>query len=200
MGALAIEVGSDTCAQVWLRYDDRHLYAIWHVIDSSPLLNTGADPLLAFKTGDSVNLYVATDGSAGARVLLTVLGGKPVAVAYRPAGPGKKAFLFRSSMRDLKFDYVSEEADVTMEWKRLGTPGQPRDYVVVASIPWSVLGVVPRAGLRLRADVAVLFSDVRGQLTVRRAQWADRATGVVNDVVAEAELNPARWGVWILGK
>jgi len=197
---MIIRAGREEVAKSWLRYDDTHLHAKWEVQDLTPLQNKGQDPLTAFKTGDGVQLFVAPidakDG--GTRIVCTLQQGKPIAVVYRPNGPGDQPFTFRSPVREVKFTYVAIEPSVKITSQLLGVPNAPRNYQLTASIPWKVLGMMPKSGLSLRADIGVLLSDDIGTSTTQRVQWADRETNVVNDLPSEAEFSPSRWGEWKL--
>ncbi len=196
---LLIRRGREEVARAALRYDDDHLHVVWQVSDTTPLRNAGSPGPLLFKTGDSVNLFVAPaadyarDQLAGARVLLAQVDEKPVAVAYRPQGPGDAPFVFQSPVRETQFPFAAVVADVAVQSRVTGN-----GYTVFASVPWRVLGVTPAAGLVLRGDVGVLFSDQTGTQTGQRTQWADPEVNVVNDVPTEAEFFPARWGEWVL--
>jgi hypothetical protein len=150
---------------------------------------------MAFKSGDAVGVLLAAGGQhdpnqvGGVRVLVTLLGGQPTAVVYRPRGPGDKPFVFESPVRKSPFQYVAKEPSITVQARR-----QPQSYEVVASIPWSVFGVTPRDGLTLRGDVEALFGRQAGGGVERIVRWVDRQTNVVNDTPTEAEFFPGRWG------
>src|SRR5437773_2585713 len=77
---------------------------------------------------------------------------------------------------------------------KMASAPMPGGYFVETAIPWKVLGVAPRAGLKLRGDVGVLFADSGGTETVARHYWSNKATGLVNDVPGEADLSPNLWG------
>ncbi len=194
---LRIRLGREEVGRARLQWDDQHLYVAVHASDTTPLQNKGNSAPLAFKTGDSVSLFVALDGATtgGTRVLLTLLAGQPTAVVYRPQGPGDKPFVFESPVRKSPFQYVAVEPSVRVT----AQPGTT-DSVMTAAVPWSVLGVTPKPGLTLRGDVAILFSDDTGAMTAQRVYWVDRETNVVNDTPTEAEFSPARWGTFTLAE
>ena len=194
-GATTIHAGREEVGKALLRYDAQNLYIAWQVFDTTPLQNKGTFPPLAFKTGDSVNIYLAPDGATtgGTRLLLTLLQGKPVAMVYRPDGPGDKPYIFESPVRKSLCKYVAEESAITFQ-----TQCNATDYLLSATIPWTVLGITPRAGMKLRGDLGILFGDDTGSLTARRVQWVDQETNVVNDVPTESEFSPARWGEFLL--
>jgi len=69
---------------------------------------------------------------------------------------------------------------------------------VEAAVPWKVLGIAPKAGLKLKMDVGVLFGNSGGTATISRQYWSNKATGLVSDVPGEADLAPQLWGTLIL--
>jgi hypothetical protein len=91
------------------------------------------------------------------------------------------------------YQYVAEEPAIALTSRQ-----QKTQCFVSASIPWSVLGITPKPGLKLRGDVGVLFSDDTGAVTAQRVHWVDKQTSVVSDGLTEAEFSPARWGTLIL--
>jgi hypothetical protein len=197
--AMIVRRGREEVGRAVMRYDATNLYVAWQVSDTTPLRNAGSPGPLLFKTGDSVNVYVAPAGDyapgqlAGARVLLAQVEGQPTAVVYRPHGPGEAPFVFESPVRKTPFQFATVVGDVAIRANATGSGS-----TVFASIPWRELGLAPTAGLALRGDVGILFSDQTGTQTAQRNQWADKEVNVVNDVPTEAEFFPARWGEWVL--
>lgn len=179
-------------------YDESNLYVAWRVWSpNSRMRNGGQDDRLLFKTGDCVDLMIgpaktAKDMAGDVRLLVSTLADKPVAVLYQKVVTGTdsaKRVPFASPVRAIHFDSVSQrpEVDVTM------TP-ITGGYVVRARIPWKTLGITPASGLKLKGDFGVLAADNTGTLTVARRYWSNKATGLVNDVPGEADLEPHRWG------
>ncbi|HUU68603.1 MAG TPA: hypothetical protein VM186_03710 [Planctomycetota bacterium] len=67
------------------------------------------------------------------------------------------------------------------------------------TVPWAVLGVEPAPGLKLRADLGIIFGRTDTANYVDRiVRWVDKQTNVVNDVPTEAEIFPGRWGTFVL--
>ncbi len=196
--AMVLKNGPEEVGKAIMTYDDKNLYVAWRVFDMSPFMNTGAAFQTAFKTGDSVNLFIAPDGEYaptqidGIRILLAPVAGKQTAVVYKPKGSGKE-YEFKSPVRTSKFGYVAEEPSI----QYTVTPGK-NEYIVTASIPWSVLGITPSAGLKLKGDIGMLFADQTNGNIGQRVQWADKETNVVNDEPTEAEFFPAKWGTFEL--
>jgi hypothetical protein len=188
-------------ARVQARYDERHLYLACRVLAAADRMrNVGQDHRLLFKTGDAVDLMLApTTGTLPGhplRLLMTVAQGRPTAILYQQTVPGtpKSARVpFSSPWRTITFDRVRPAPEV-----RLATGPLAGGYFLEAAIPWRLLGVQPRPGLKLRGDVGVLFADSGGTTTVSRRYWNNKATGLVNDVPGEAELTPSLWGTFVL--
>jgi hypothetical protein len=195
--ALIVRRGKEEVARVVLGYDDTNLYALFTVSDTTPLQNSGSPGPLLFKTGDSVNLFIAPDGkysdgdSAGIRILGANLPTGSMTVLYRPNGKEEKPFTFESPVRKVTFKHAAVESTAKFS---AAIGGSKTDYTGTLTVPWSVLNLKPSSGMKLRLDVGVLFSDGTGTQTGQRVQWADRQTSVVNDVPTEAEFFPVRWG------
>lgn len=189
-------------ARVQARYDDDNLYLAWRV--SAPrdqMENTGQDYRLLFKTGDAVDLMIGPDpqkaeGEGNLRLILTKMGDAPTVVINTKHAPGAdkgEAFGFASPWRTIPFDRVAQVKDVAF-----GTSPAPGGYFVEAAVPWKVLGIAPKAGLKLKMDVGVLFGNSGGTATISRQYWSNKATGLVSDVPGEADLAPQLWGTLIL--
>jgi hypothetical protein len=184
--------------RVALRWDDEALWLAYRVFaPEGKLRNTGQNELLMFKTGDCVDLMLATPGAPnGLRLLFSTLAGKPLAMLYEktvPGTPEAQRVPFSSPARSIYFDRVTQPGDVQM-----ATAGFDRGYLVEARVPWKRLGVTPAAGLTLRGDLGLLFADHGGTITNARHYWSNQATGLVNDVPGEADLTPRLWGSFTL--
>lgn len=195
---LTLMNGPQPVADAVLRYDDQNLYVGWRVFDMSAFMNQGAAFETAFKTGDSVNLFIAPEAEynknqiAGKRILLAPIAGKHVAVLYDPNSSGAP-YKFTSPVRSSQFGFVALADDITYHVR-----GNKQDYMVSATIPWQRLGITPQPGLALKGDIGVLFGDQNNTRTSRRVQWVDKETNVVNDEPTESEFFPARWGTFTL--
>jgi len=185
--------------RVQMSYDADNLYVAWRVLKSGAVMrNAGQDYRLLFKTGDVVDLMVGpekqtADGNGNARIVFSVLGGKPVAVLNQKTAPGaakSESFEFASPWRSMVFDRVVLAPSVTVATGKLKAGG----FLVEASIPWKLLGVEPKSGLKLKGDAGVLFGDADGTQTIARHYWSNKNTNLVNDVPGEAELTPKVWG------
>jgi len=184
--------------RVQMRYDDTALYVAWQVmVPRAEMKNAGQDYRLLFKTGDVVDLMVGpekqnADGSGNSRLVFSVMEGQPVVVLNQPKMKGaakSESFEFASPWRSFIFDRVVRVPEVKM-----ATGKSPGGYLVEAAIPWKVIGLTPRSGLKLRGDVGVLLGDVGGTQTIARHYWSNQNTNLVNDVPGEAELTPKLWG------
>jgi FlgD Ig-like domain len=198
----AIEIQDDPqhrYGRALLCYDNQNLYIAYAVFSSADhMRNAGQNPQLLFKTGDCVDLMLGPDTTGGRhlRLLMTVANGKPTAVLYEEGIPGTdpaKRVPFSSPSRTMYFDRVSELQNV-----KFTTNPMPGGYFVEAAVPWTVLGVTPQSGSKLKADLGILFADTGGTTTVARQYWSNKATGLVNDIPGEAELTPQLWGEFIL--
>jgi hypothetical protein len=200
--------GSSGKAKAALSCDDAQLYLAFDVTDETPLLNHGADWRLLFKTGDAVDLQLATDPKADPnrrdavpgdlRLLLTAQGEPdqlaPVAVLYRqkvPGAPEAGRTTFASPWRSVVMDEVRrlDDAQVAVVVQQ-----NQRRYVVEAAVPLATLGLRPFDGLRLLADFGVLFGDAAGETTIERCYWSNHAVNFTSDVPGEAMLYPHLWG------
>ncbi len=180
-----------------LRYDAQYLYVGYRVMASSDhMRNVGQNDQLMFKTGDCVDLMLASPsgktGDRHLRLLMTIADQKPVVVMYEQgvAGtPAEARVPFSSPWRTMYFDRVTRPQGV-----KLASGAMQGGYFVEAAIPWTVLGITPGPGLKLNGDVGILFADSGGTTTVSRQYWSNKATGLVNDIPGEAELAPRLWG------
>ena len=175
------------------------LYVAYKTGDAELLRNSGEVPNAPFKTGGVLDVMIATDPSANPgranpvagdqRLLVTKVGGKTKALLYRAVVPGtKEPVPFSSPWRTVTFDQV---VDVSAQVELAGVAG---DYEL--SVPLSVLGLKPAAGLKLRGDVGILRGD--GTQTTQRVYWSNKATAIVADVPSEAMLMPSLWGSVLL--
>ena len=175
-------------------YDDKNLYIAWRVNSSSSApRNVGQDYRLLFKTGDCVDIMLASaDGKSPQRLLISQQDKKLVAVLYEPTVPGtaeKDRVEFASPWRKVTMDRVAKCPDVS-----LATAPVQGGYVIEAAIPWAALGLTPKPGLTLKVDFGILSADSTGTTTIARTYWCNKTTNLVNDVPGEAELTPQLWG------
>ncbi len=183
-------------ARAQLRWDAQRLHLAWRVAaPADHLRNAGQDETLLFKTGDAVDLMLATPAGP-VRLLISALAGKPLAVLYRLQVPGtapERRVRFASPARSVFFDQVARLEDVA-----IAVAPCAGGFLVEAAVPWADLGLAPAAGATIPGDLGVLAADDGGTQTVARRYWSNQATGLVNDVPGEAELTPALWGTFVL--
>ena len=72
-------------------------------------------------------------------------------------------------------------------------------YVVEVAIPWSMVGIEPKASLKILGDAGVIYGNKGGTRNAVRAMWSDRSpeVGVNNDIPTESRLHPNDWGVLV---
>lgn len=172
--------------RVALAADATNLIARFDVRSSGPLRNGGTDWRTLFKTGDGVDLQFDN-----ARLFVTRLAGKPIAVLYQPTVPGTKTpVVFESPVGKVTMDRV----------ERLDIPITIRDraegYELEVIVPRTALGLPADLTKPLRGDVGVMFADPTGTKTIIRHYWANKDTQIVDDLPTETRLQPAQWG-WI---
>ena len=82
-----------------------------------------------------------------------------------------------------------------IEAARIHVVKSGQGYIVEAAIPWKALMMSAPVGETIAGDFGVTFSGRNGQDTVRRVYWSNKATGIVNDEVAELRMDPEKWGL-----
>jgi hypothetical protein len=174
------------------------LYAAYHTKEPELLKNSGSVANAPFKTGGALDLMIGTDSNADPRrtapvegdlrLLVYQINGQTQALLYKPVVPGtKNSVPFSSPDRTITIDQV---LDVS---KSVELDSSNGNYTF--SIPLETLGLKPRAGEKIKADIGILRGN--GIQTTQRVYWSDKATGITADVPSEAELTPALWGDWI---
>jgi hypothetical protein len=174
------------------------LYAAWRTTEKDLLQNRGDTPNAPFKTGGCLDLMLATDATAkpdrpqpvagDLRLLVTMVGNKPLALVYRQRTSGDKHPIgFSSPWRTIEFDSVVDVSDSV----KLAAGD---DGAFELSLPLDKLGWQPKAGESYGGDLGLLRGD--GRQTTQRVYWSNKATAITADVPSEAELVPRLWGVW----
>jgi hypothetical protein len=201
-------------AQAQVGYDDKNLYVRFQVADESPFVNTPTDPRLLFKSGDSVEINLATDlGNRPARgefreemrlgdtrlILARTAEGKLLATRYRyvTAAQEKPNAFSVETMSSGK-----DTLDEVVPWNELPIHAAVRKdgYTVEVAVPWRELGLEPRSGLTLRGDLGVIYGNEGGTRNAIRYLWADKSPQVAinNDIPSEIRIRPNAWGTWVL--
>ncbi|HEY3321952.1 MAG TPA: hypothetical protein VGP72_15910 [Planctomycetota bacterium] len=180
-------------------YDAQNLYLSYEVEDSSPWVNNGKDWTLLFKTGDSVDLQLATNPAANPartqpvpgdlRLLIAPFQGKNIAVLYRHRGAKDNPVTFNCPWRSETVDSVKQ-----LEKAQIAVGKEGGRYRVEAAIALSDLGLNQLDGKTLKADFGVIYGDDAGTINMLRSYWSNQATMLVNDVPGEIMLSPNLWG------
>ena len=198
---LAIRGADKDQATVRLALHGDSLFFRFDVKDGSPLANAEADPKIAFKGGDALDLYFGPAGerkdpvSGDVRLLIGLHNGMATFVGMKPIAERAKSPQTYSNPAGFKrtFDFVGqiEGAEATAVKSAGG-------YTVAGRVPLSFLKpLVFSPGAELRFDADVLGSDPSGQKTVTRSFWhsaGDSALTMTQDLPTEAWLYPAYWG------
>jgi hypothetical protein len=174
--------------------------------DTNPMVNGGKDATMLFITGDCVDLQLGTNAAADPkrgdavvgdiRVSISVLDGKPVATLYRfKAAGGARPQVFSSPWRKFSVDNVDVIADARVVINRRGD-----GYTLEAALPLKALGFAPQPGAAYRCDLGIILSDPTGTNRAARVYWANKATGLVNDVPGEIMPTPQLWGTAVMEK
>jgi len=178
-------------AVTWVTRTHEALLLKWYVAkDTSPFTNNGKDWTSLFKTGDACDLQIASPALGSCRYLITMFEDKPAVVRFR--------YDAKDASADQGVTYKSPVSQVLVPVvERL--PIEPRVergadwYTVQVAIPWNVLGIVPKGGTKIPAELGVLRSDPTGTQTARRDYWHSGLSGMVNDVPTEVKPT-ANWG------
>jgi hypothetical protein len=121
------------------------------------------------------------------RLLVTAVGGRTLALLYRPVVVGTTDPVpFSSPWRTVNIDRVDDISDQVV------LAGEEGNYEL--SVPLATLGLRPVPGLALKGDIGLLRGN--GFQTMQRVYWSNKATGITADVPSEAELTPQLWGRW----
>ena len=123
-----------------------------------------------------------------ARLLVTLVRDKPLALLYRAVVPGTKDPVpFSSPWRTITIDRVDDVSD------QLQFAGQRRQLRAVD--PAVRAEPQARPGQVLQGDVGILRGN--GFETLHRVYWSNKATAITSDVPSEAQLTPRLWGRWV---
>ncbi len=200
-------------AQAQVAYDRKGVWVRFQVTDDSPLRNQASDFRKLFKTGDMLEIQIATKlekrpeqsqnretmmvGDMRVMVARTHQG-KMVAsiIRYKTAGNEKpNRYLYQSPVWKQQVDEVVEANQLPMHCK-----ATKQGYVVEIGIPWAEIGVAPRPQLALLGDVGVQYGNKGGTRNAIRYLWADKSPEITinNDVPSEMRMHPNDIGKWIL--
>ncbi len=175
-----------------LAYDDAALYALFEVVDDSPLKNQSNVLEEILKGGDCVGIAIA--GSKGPkstqRILVAQVDGKPVIMALRPKWSEKRPHTFASPVKAVTMDYVGP-----IEGAKAALRETAGGYVAEIALPWKGLGLACQD--KYAFDAQVILSDPAGTVNVESGWWHSEGGDMftVEDLPTEAELFPDQWGM-----
>jgi hypothetical protein len=187
-------------ADIALSTDGKALFLAYKVTKGRPFLNTGQEITQLFLTGDAVDLQFCTDPVADpkrtapvmgdCRLVISKLGGQPVAVLYQAQVPfAKTPVSFRSPAREVVFDEVRQIKDA-----QVAIVDTAEGYIVEAAIPQrALLSDFIWPGRIFQGDAGIIVADVTGRRVARLYRF-NQDTQVVSDVPTEAALTPRNWG------
>jgi hypothetical protein len=211
---LTICMEGNRTAQAQVGYDETSLHVRFQVSDESPFVNTPSDPRLLFKSGDAVEVNLATDlekrpvrgqnqqqmKPGDVRIIVArTAEGDLVATRYRYVTTDKeKPNTFSVETKSSGKDTLDDVA----AWTDLPVNASvTKDgYVVEVAIPWKDLGVEPQPGLALLGDVGVIYGNEGGTKNAIRYLWSDKSpeVSINNDIPSEIRIHPNQWGGWVL--
>lgn len=195
----------DFRGQVWLRWTPERLYAAFRIMDASPMKNAGDDPFLAFKSGDTVELFLCRNPEADPEraepeagdyriLMINLRNATPVVFAYHPIGTGEPKYVSHpTGAWQTRMDEAGVIPEAQFAYRELP---EGDGYTAETMIPWQFFGAfTPQAGMRLPFDWALNFSDAAGRKNVLKLWWNGPHT-MCNDVPTELRLNTSTWG-WV---
>jgi hypothetical protein len=173
------------------------LYAAFRTGDDGLLDNADTIPIAPFATGGGLDILIGADPAANdgrvqplpgdLRLIVFKNKGKISAMLYRAVVPGaSRQTPFSSPWRTVTLDDVEDVSG------SIGFSESSGNYEI--SVPLALLGLSPRDGMKIRADLGILRGD--GDQTLQRVYWSNKATALVSDIPSEAELRPELWGHW----
>ena len=181
----------EPAAALRLAYDDTYLYALFEVIDDSPLKNSATVREELLKGGDAVGLaFEATRGDKSTqRVLAARVDGEDVVIALRPEWHEKRPHTFTSPVGVRTMDYVGP-----IPGAKVATRETVGGYVVELALPWEAMRLPQRSTTAF--DAQVIYSDPAGTSNAATAWWhtAGGDAMTVEDLPTEAGLYPEQWG------
>ncbi len=172
----------------------------WRVEDPSPWVNNGEDAALAFKTGDCVDFQFLDSSGDPVRLMFAPKKGdanQVETILYRHKAKGAKRD-FASPWRTYTVGDVTYPTNCPAKVRR-----EANAYTLTAKIPFALFDSVSRPKETrydwrtkgLQADVGVIYGDADGKINMLRTYWANKETGLVNDVPGEIIPTPKMWGL-----
>lgn len=190
-----IRTATGSVARFKLGWDDSSLYALFQVIDDSPLKNGATVLQELFKGGDAVGICIGTPGVQGSeqRLLAGLFADRPTVLAMRPRWPdtSKPYRYFTTASGTLDMDWVG-----ALEGSKVAAKTSKEGYTLELAVPWTALRLAPKAGLELAFDAQLILSDPSGTANAATAWWRSIGGDAASiwDIVAEARLHSEQWG------
>ncbi len=196
-------------------WDDDFLYTVFEVASGKPMRNAGDDPATAFKTGDTVELFLSVNENPLAdrrprganldtaktgdyRILMTLLRNtRPVVFGFDFVNPAhnQNPMTFQISGPKALVDHAAAVDGAVMAARKAAVKGID-GFVVEAKIPWKYFrNYKPKAGARLLCNLAVNFSNQSGTASMGKAYW-NGPSHMTADLGVEAQIHPEHWG-WL---
>ncbi len=190
--------GKPDIAEAAISITGGRLFAAFRTNDPDLLRNSGAVANAPFKTGGALDLMIGTNPAASQkreapvegdlRLLVYQVNKQTKALLYRAVVPGTaNPVQFAAPDRSIAIDSVTDVSSSVELKADSGT--------YTFSIPLQTLGLNPKAGETIKADIGILRGN--GAQTTQRVYWSNKATGITSDIPSEAELTPALWGEWV---
>ncbi len=184
-------------ANVKMAYDDKNLYVLYDVKDTSPMMNSGSDIYHIFKSGDVCDINISPTGNTSPspsngdlRLYMSEVDGKPIAMLLKQvSAEEKKPFAYTSPVMGIEFDYVQQRKDIEMKISK-----SEASYILEARIPLDALGLKAEPGKVITGDIGIISSDEYGVDNIARTYFFNKDTGLTEDVPGEVKLVPNNWG------
>ena len=187
-----------------LAADKRALHLAIAATDATPFQNHGEDVAELCRSGDAVDVRLATDAAAPAgrtaaaagdlRFVVAMHADKPVVVRYRYVAPETaNPREFVSPTGRVTVDAIDVLPD---DQARVQVERDANGYRLRLALTWAALGLKGRPRQTLSGDVGVIFSDPAGRRTVAREYYYDPESREVSDLPSEIRVNPSQWGAF----
>ncbi len=213
---MALDQDSDACrGTARLAWDPEFLYVVFEVASGKPMRNAGDDPSTAFKTGDTVELFLSVNGNPLAdrvprgpnldsakagdyRILMTLLRNtRPTVFGFDFVNPGhsQNRMTFQISGPKTTVDHAAPVPGAVMAVRKK-VVNKVDGFVVEAKIPWKYFrNYKPQAGARLLFNLAINCSNQSGTASMGKAYW-NGPSHMTQDLGVEAQIHPEHWG-WL---
>lgn len=196
-------------------WDADYLYLAFAVATGKGMRNAGDDPAMAYKTGDTVELFLSVNAhplqdrlprgpgmdtakAGDYRVVLTMLRNvKPIIFGYDFVHPEAKAspLVVAISGPKASADCTGPVPHAEMVVRDAPVQGIP-GYTVEAKIPWAYFrDYQPKPHDKLLFNLAINFANAAGTANIGKAYWTGPGH-MTSDAGIEAQIHPENWG-WL---